>query len=138
MSEMTIGKAASRTGLSTKTIRFYEEAGYIPRAERLASGYRSYTSVDVRRLKLVKLARLIGLPLAEAGTLVEAGFARECGEFAAELATVIEKQQALIEQRISELQALARDLDDLKSHVEHCECEPGSTVADCDYCQLLD
>jgi DNA-binding transcriptional MerR regulator len=138
MEEMiSIGAVASLTGLSTKTIRFYESDGYIPPAKRQASGYRMYSQADVRRLKLVKLARVLGLPLNEIRPLVEKAFVLDCSLFAAELTVVFDQQKAEIARLIDELQALDRELDALKAHAEHCECEPGLTLADCEYCSLL-
>ena len=90
---LTIGRLADVTGLSTKTIRFYEEGGYIPRAERTDAGYRIYTQADVRRLKLVKLCRLLGLSLADIRPLLEKAFAVDCSEFASDLAGLIDTQQ---------------------------------------------
>ena len=48
-----------------------------------------YSQADVRRLKLVKLARLLGLPLTEIRPLVEKAFVLDCSLFAAELTTVL-------------------------------------------------
>lgn len=137
MEEITIGRLARLTGLTSKTIRFYEQEGYIPPAKRTASGYRTYSQADVRRLKLVKLCRLLGLSLTDIRPLVEKAFAVDCWQFATDLASVIEAQQGSIATRILELQNMSRELDDLKSHVEHCECEPGSTLATCEYCELI-
>jgi MerR family copper efflux transcriptional regulator len=135
--ELTIGRVAALTGLTSKTIRFYEEGGYVPRPGRRPSGYRTYTTADVRRLKLVKLARLLGLPLAEVKPLVERAFAIDCSDLAGELTGVLDRQQSLIAQRIEELRALSAELDDLKGHIEHCECEPGRTLANCELCAIL-
>ncbi len=45
---MNIGEAAAASGVSAKMIRYYERTGLIDPAERTASGYRVYTSSDVR------------------------------------------------------------------------------------------
>ena len=80
--QLTIGEVAKRTGLSTKTIRFYEEEGCIPAVGRNDAGYRQYSEGDVWRLRLVKHIRLLGLPLTEVKSLVTESLNSECAVFA--------------------------------------------------------
>ena len=40
---MRIGEAAAAVGMTTKALRFYENQGLLPPAERAANGYRDYT-----------------------------------------------------------------------------------------------
>jgi DNA-binding transcriptional MerR regulator len=54
---MQINKLATQTGVSTKTIRYYEEIGVLPPAKRLPNGYRIYDESDLERLRLVNGAR---------------------------------------------------------------------------------
>lgn len=61
---LTIGQVAERSGLPVKTIRFYEEQGIVPPPERSSGGFRLYAPIDVRRLKLVRLAKLAERPPA--------------------------------------------------------------------------
>jgi MerR family transcriptional regulator, copper efflux regulator len=56
-----IGKAAKESGISAKMIRYYESIGLVPRAERLDSGYREYSSADIKLLRLIRRARDAGL-----------------------------------------------------------------------------
>jgi DNA-binding transcriptional MerR regulator len=58
-----IGELSERAGVSTRTLRHYEELGLLP-ARRRANGYREYDEVDLRLL-------------AEIRDLVERGFALE-------------------------------------------------------------
>ena len=60
-----IGQVSARTGLSTRTLRYYEELGLLSPSDRLASGHRVYASEDLRRLYRVCLLRQLGLPLSE-------------------------------------------------------------------------
>jgi hypothetical protein len=50
----TIGALAKATGVSTPTIRYYEEIGLLPRANRTTSGQRSYDQDDLGRLTFIK------------------------------------------------------------------------------------
>jgi DNA-binding transcriptional MerR regulator len=71
---LTVGQLARATSVPAKTIRYYEEVGVLPAADRSASGYRQYTGRDVDRLVFVRRARALGLPLAQLKDLTaEAG-----------------------------------------------------------------
>ncbi len=62
---MKIGELAKATGLTTKTIRYYELHRLLEDPERTESGYRMYGEADVERLEFVKKAKRIGLSLEE-------------------------------------------------------------------------
>ncbi|HEU5475510.1 MAG TPA: MerR family transcriptional regulator [Actinophytocola sp.] len=61
----TIGALARRTGLTTRTIRFYSDEGLLPPAERSAGGYRLYDARSLAAIELVKTLRELGLGLPE-------------------------------------------------------------------------
>ncbi len=62
--EMTIGEAASRGGLSTSALRFYEKHGLIS-SRRTGGGQRRYTRDVLRRVAFIRAAQSVGLRLAE-------------------------------------------------------------------------
>jgi len=62
---MRIGQLADETGVTTKTIRYYEEIGLLPAPARQPSGYRRYAGADVDRLDFVAKAKALGLSLEE-------------------------------------------------------------------------
>ncbi len=62
---MKIGELAKATGLTTKTIRYYELHRLLEDPERTESGYRMYGEADVERLEFVKKAKRLGLSLEE-------------------------------------------------------------------------
>ena len=64
---MSIGDAASRSGVPPKTIRYYEEIGLITPAERLENRYRAYSETDVQTLRFIQRARSLGFSLKEVG-----------------------------------------------------------------------
>ena len=59
----TIGQLAARTGLTSRTIRFWSDAGLVPPTGRSASGYRLYDAEAVARLELVRTLRELDLGL---------------------------------------------------------------------------
>lgn len=53
---MNIGEASKASKLSAKMIRYCEQIGLIPPANRIESGYRVYTQDDVHRLHFIRQA----------------------------------------------------------------------------------
>ena len=54
LQHVQIGEVAERTGLSLRTIRYYEEMGLVRPSARSTGGFRLYTEADVSRLLLIK------------------------------------------------------------------------------------
>jgi DNA-binding transcriptional MerR regulator len=73
-----IGDVADRVGVTTRTIRYYEELGLLGQAsERTKGAHRLYTETDIARLEeLIRLRDLLGLTLEELVALAEAEEAR--------------------------------------------------------------
>ena len=67
----SIGYLAKAAGLTTRTIRYYEERGLLDSIKRVGGGRRIYTDEDLRRLKFIKRLKLLGLTLAEMEELAE-------------------------------------------------------------------
>jgi DNA-binding transcriptional MerR regulator len=74
-----IGEVAERVGVTTRTIRYYEELGLLgPAPSRAKGAHRLYREADVARLReLVRLRDLLGLSLDELLALAEVEEARE-------------------------------------------------------------
>ena len=73
-----IGEVAERAGVTTRTMRYYEELGLLgATAERTKGAHRLYTDADITRLQeLIRLRDLLGLTLDELVELTEAEEAR--------------------------------------------------------------
>lgn len=129
---MRIGELAAATGTSTKTLRFYEDSGLLPPANRTASGYRDYDHDAVDRLDFVRRGRAAGLTLKQIREVIdirETGTA-PCGHV-----------QELLNTRIADLDRQISDLQNLRDTVGHLS--DGAThanPADChaeDVCRYL-
>lgn len=109
---MRIGELARQTGVSVKTIRFYEQVGLLPPPPRMENNYRLYSPDMVDRLRFITHARSLGLSLREITAILAISDRGEppCGEM---LATM-DRQIAAIDQRIADLQELRTALIDLR------------------------
>jgi MerR family transcriptional regulator, repressor of the yfmOP operon len=73
-----IEQVAARTGLTKRTLRYYEEIGLLPAPTRTEGGYRLYTEADVQQLERIKrLKDLLGFSLAEIREMADAEEQRE-------------------------------------------------------------
>ena len=62
---MRIGELAEAAGTTTKTLRFYEDQGLLPPAERTPGGYRDYTTESLTRIDFIHRGQAAGLSLAQ-------------------------------------------------------------------------
>jgi DNA-binding transcriptional MerR regulator len=78
----TIGALAKATGVSTPTIRYYEEIGLLPPATRTTSGQRSYDQDDLGRLTFIKQCRDFGFGIDQVRVLLDLSISadRNCTE----------------------------------------------------------
>lgn len=75
---LQIGEVADRTGVTQRTLRFYEERGLLKPPSRMDGGFRLYSETDVGRVEQIKrMQSLLGLTLAEIKEMVEAEEVRE-------------------------------------------------------------
>ncbi|AMO54842.1 transcriptional regulator [Endozoicomonas montiporae] len=105
---MNISKVASRTGLTSKTIRYYESIGLIEAARRLDNGYRDYSEQQLQELKFVQQARVLGFSLDECRELLELN--RNKQRRSADVKKIAGEKLADVETKIQQLQAMKSGL----------------------------
>lgn len=70
---LQIGEAADRTGLTQRTLRYYEEKGLLKPPSRMDGGFRLYSGDDMERIERIKELRdLLGFSLADIKEMIEA------------------------------------------------------------------
>ncbi|HYY79018.1 MAG TPA: heavy metal-responsive transcriptional regulator [Actinomycetes bacterium] len=122
---MRIGELAERAGLSTKAIRYYEQAGILAAPDRTPSGYRDYDRTALGRLGFVRAAQALGLTLGEIRQVIafrEQGTA-PCGH----VTELLQRRAAELGERIAELQQLQGELERLAERaatLDPKECMP--------------
>jgi DNA-binding transcriptional MerR regulator len=107
---LKIGEVARQTGLSIKTIRYYERRGLLEQPPRTQGGYRLYGTEEVARLRFVQRAKLLGLTLEEIKELVELAVRCNEGEIVPRLEEVLEAKLAEMERKMVELSAFRQNL----------------------------
>src|SRR5438874_5376530 len=69
----SIDQVATRTGLTKRTLRYYEEVGLLPPTGRTGGNYRLYSEDDIQRLERIKKLRdLLGFSLADIREILDA------------------------------------------------------------------
>lgn len=123
---MRIGQLAEATGTTTKTLRFYEESGLLPPAERLASGYRDYAEDAVGRVGFIHRGQAAGLTLAQIRQILDI---RDGGHAPCEhVRDLLDVRLAEIEQQIAQLAALRDTITELRR--DAAQPDPDSCSAD--------
>lgn len=108
---MKIQELSKATGVSTKTIRFYEESGVLPSPIRKPNGYRDYDQTDINRLRLVAGARRLDLSLDDIREILALRDKHEAP--CRTLLNQIQQKTEEVAERIIVLQRLEAELRDL-------------------------
>lgn len=119
-----IGEVATRTGLSLRTIRHYEDVGLLPVTQRTAGGFRLYEQATIDRLLVIRQMKPLGFSLEEMGEVLgvydrlaepSALIEDERADLAEQLASYEQRVRAKtddLRHRVAEAEAFARDLHD--------------------------
>lgn len=132
-SSFTIGQVAKLTGINSKTIRYYESIGLLPRPLRDSNRYRRYGMADLNRLLLLRRIRLLGVPLSAAKFLLIGASDARCIDVRRELLALVDERLTALDQEIAELQLFRADVESYQRALANChpdENEPFSTCLD--------
>ena len=114
---MRIGEVAKQAGVNIQTLRYYERRGLLPRAQRGASGYRTYDPDTVGLVRFIRRAQELGFTLREIGELIQF---RQVPRQGVAVRTLAAAKLEDIERKIHQLMAMR---DALGVIVDACECE---------------
>lgn len=124
-----IGTLSERAGVNIETIRYYERAGVLPKAERGDNGRRIYGDDDVRRLAFIRHARELGFELKAVRELLKL---QEQPERSCRTASRLAATQlAAVESKIQRLMRLREELNRM---VKSCR---NGRVAECRVIEAL-
>jgi DNA-binding transcriptional MerR regulator len=106
-----IGDLAKSLGLTTRTLRYWEEVGIIESEERLDGATRGYAPYFVRRIKFIIKLKDLGLTIKEMQDLYVAyGEAKQTNQMIPQLIKVLDKHINMVDEKIAKLASVRRDI----------------------------
>ena len=121
---MNVGEAARRSGLPSKTIRYYEEIGLLS-PDRSANGYRAYSADDIHRLAFLRRARGLGFSIDDCRQLM--ALYRDRSRASHDVKEIAEAHVTAIEEKVRELQSMRATLQTL-IHACHGDDRPDCPI----------
>ena len=113
--KLRIGELAERAGVAASAIRYYEDIGLIPAAQRGENGYRLYRATDAERIRFIQRAKALDFSLSEITEIIDL---RERGEApCAFVISQINSKLTEVERKIAELVKLQNELMELQTEI---------------------
>lgn len=107
---LTIAEAATRTGLTAHTLRYYERDGLmLSSVDRAVSGHRRYTDRDLTWIEMITRLRATGMPIRDVrryAALVRAGDGNEAARL-----ELLMAHRARVEAQLAQVTAHLRAID---------------------------
>lgn len=107
-----IGELAKKLGITTRTIRYYEEIGLMGKTDRLGGETRSYNQDDVLRLKFILKLKELGISLKEIQELAEIFDinAQNFQTITPKLIEILDHHIAKVDEKMASLSSLRKDI----------------------------
>jgi DNA-binding transcriptional MerR regulator len=113
---LSIAQAREATGLSARTLRYYEELGLLPGVRRRRGGRRVYGADEIERLRFIGRLKALGLSLAEVKELNAVyAIGGSTRAMLARLEVLLGRHLEVLDARIAELLGLR---DEIRSYRE--------------------
>lgn len=123
---MNIGVASEKSGLPSKTIRYYEDIGLV-QPDRADNGYRDYSMSDVHKLAFLHRSRGLGFSIEECRQLL--ALYQDKTRASADVKSMAQRKVEEIDRKVEELHQLRRTLSHLVSHC-HGDDRPDCPILD--------
>lgn len=115
---VTIGEVAITLGLTTRTLRYWEEVGIIESVQRSDGAVRGYTPYTIRRIKFIMKLKELGLTIKEMQDLYTAyGEAKQTERMIPRLVEMLDEHINLIDAKIANLSSLRKDIVDYRKRI---------------------
>ena len=116
--ELSIQETCAQTGLSARTVRYWEELELLPGVRRRNGGRRVYGRDELERLRFIKRLKALGLSLAEIKELSAVyAIAGSTGAMLSRLDDQLGSHLVELDGRIAELCALRDEMSKYRNHV---------------------
>ena len=108
---VTIGELCKTLGLTTRTLRYWEEVGIIESVERCDGSNRGYTPYGVRRIKFIMRLKELGLTIREMQDLYKIyGEAKQTERMIPELVRILDVHINTIDEKMTKLSFLRNEI----------------------------
>ena len=108
--ELTVKRVAAMSGVSVRTLHFYDEMGLLKPARYGANGYRFYQETELLALQQILFYRELGLGLKQIKEILgQAGF---------EIADALRSHRKVLQESLARTRRLIETLDKTLSHVK--------------------
>ena len=115
---ISIGELAKEVGLTTRTLRYWEEVGIIEAAERADGANRGYTPYYVRRIKFIMKLKELGLTIKEMQDLYVAyGEAKQTEKMIPRLVEILDLHINKVDERMAKLASLRKEIVDYRQRM---------------------
>ncbi len=115
---IAIGDLAKSIGLTTRTLRYWEEVGIIETEERAGGAIRGYSPYYVRRIKFIMKLKDLGLTIREMQDLYVAyGEAKETDQMIPKLVGILDRHAQLVDEKIMKLHSLKNDIIEYRQRI---------------------
>lgn len=112
---VSIGEVATTLGLTTRTLRYWEEVGIIESVPRADGATRGYTPYFVRRIKFILKLKELGLTIREMQDLYIAyGDAKQTDKMIPRLVQILDEHINMIDVKMSKLASLRNEIVDYR------------------------
>jgi len=108
---MNIGEAAALSGVTAKTIRYYESIGLLRPGARGANNYRDYDATGVQELRFIARARSLGFAVKDIAALL--ALYRDKRRASRDVKAMALRHVERIDAKLAELAAMRETLADL-------------------------
>ena len=107
-----IGELARSLGITTRTIRYYEEIGLMGTIERSGGSTRTYSEEDVLRLKFILKLKTMGISLKEGKELGDIFdiHQKDFSKITPKLIEILDNNIAKIDEKMANLSSLRNDI----------------------------
>jgi DNA-binding transcriptional MerR regulator len=107
-----IGALAKQLGITTRTIRYYEEIGLMGKTERIGGGTRTYNKDDILRLKFILKLKGLGISLKEIHELSDIFDINEQDfhTITPKLIEILDRHISLVDEKMASLSSLRGDI----------------------------
>ena len=114
----SISELSATLGLTTRTLRYWEEVGIIESAERADGAARGYTPYFVRRIKFIMKLKHLGLTIKEMQSLYSFyGETKQTDKLLTALLKTLDTHIETLDSRVSTLIALKKEIETYRQRI---------------------